>query len=73
MIQTNNEEHRSVSSYMHAQNGLGLKGFLSGRGCEYITTDKKEGPASGAEQSCDVLCAQLCKVGQGSTAMQQHC
>ena len=32
---------------MRVQNGLGLKGFLSGRGCEYITTDKKEGPDNG--------------------------
>lgn len=39
---------KEVSSWsVHMQNGLGLKGFLSGRGCEYITTDKKEGPDNG--------------------------
>ena len=46
-MQQNNEGRRSASSHMRAQNGLGLKGFLSGRGCEYITTDKKEGPDNG--------------------------
>ena len=36
-----------MRAHFGAQNGLGLKGFLLGRGCEYITTDKKEGPDNG--------------------------
>lgn len=37
------------------QNGLGLKQFLESRGCEYITTDSKEGEDSGAVQQVCVF------------------
>ena len=71
---------------MHAQNGLGLKGFLSGRGCGHITTDKKEGPDNGeprppprmqAVSKTVMLCVQSsakrCRVAQPRSSAVSTC
>ena len=39
----------------HSQNGLGLRGALERRGCDFFTTDLKDGPDSGALHVCWLL------------------
>jgi hypothetical protein len=41
----------------HPQNGLGLRGALERRGCDFFTTDLKDGPDSGALHVCRQLSA----------------